>query len=214
MTDLPRPVRLYTVSTAPNPRRVLAAMALKGIALPLTELDMVVKREQYDEAYLAKTGRPVIPALELESGEFLTETIAITRYLEHFHPDPPLFGRNALEAARIEMWQRRAEFEVLIPVAMVFRHGHPGMVGLEDQVPAWAEANLPRVEKGFAMLENRLRESPFLAGDSLTVADITAYMSVDFAKVSRIRPSEDKTALAEWAAKLKAMPGFAMKKPG
>ncbi|MGG7568169.1 glutathione S-transferase N-terminal domain-containing protein [Rhodovulum sp. DZ06] len=214
MTDLPRPARLYTVSTAPNPRRVLAAMALKGIEIPLVEMDMVVKKEQYAPDYIAKTGRPVIPALELETGEILTETVAITRYLDALVPEPPLFGRDPLEAARIEMWQRRAEFELLVPVAMVFRHGHPGMAELESQVGDWARVNLPRVEKGFQMLEDRLQASPFLGGDALSVADITAYMACDFAKVSKLRPSEDKTALAAWQAKLKAMPGFAMKKPG
>lgn len=213
MTDLPRPLRLYTVSSAPNPRRVHAAMALKGIEIPLVELDMMQARDQYAPAHLARTeGRPAIPALELENGEVLTESVAITRYLEALAPEPPLFGRTPLEAARIEMRNRHAELELLLPVAAVFRHSHPAMAGLETQIPAWADLNRPRAEKGFAMLDAVLQRTPYLAGEAISVADITAYMAVDFAGAARLRPGAALTALAEWRARLAALPGFARPK--
>lgn len=209
MSDLPRPLRLYTVPTAPNPRRVHAAMALKGIEIETVALDMTGARQQYAPEHLARTGgRPVIPALELESGEVLTETVAITRYLDALWPEPPLFGRTPLEAARIEMRGRQAEFEILIPVAAVFRHGHPAMATLETQVPAWSEANIPRVATGFARLNATLQDAPFLGGEIISVADITAYMAVDFAKVMKLRPDPALTALLDWQARLGALPGF------
>lgn len=209
MTDLPQPVRLHTVSTAPNPRRVLAFMAHKGLKLPLVEYDMGV-RAHYAPEYVAKAGRPVIPALELETGEYLTESIAICRYLEALFPENPLFGRDALDAARIEMWQRRAEFELLIPVAAVFRHSHPAMAGLEEQVPEWSKANRSRVLKGLGALNDRLSASAFLGGEAFSVADITAQITIDFMRVTKIAIPDDMTALLDWRARMAAMPCFAM----
>lgn len=208
MTDLPQPVRLHSVSTAPNPRRVLAFMAHKGVTLPLVEYDMGA-REHYAPEYIAKAGRPVIPALELDTGEFLTESIAICRYLEAVFPQTPLFGRDALEAARIEMWQRRAEFELLAPVAAVFRHSHHAMATLEAQVPAWAEANRPRVLKGLGVLNARLSDSAHLGGEEFSVADISANLAVDFMRVTRIAIPDDMTALLDWRARMAAMACFA-----
>jgi glutathione S-transferase len=208
MIEPPRPVRLHTVSTAPNPRRVAAFMAAKGISLPSVEYDMGA-RAHYAPEYVAKAGRPVIPALELETGEFLTETVAICRYLEALHPETPLFGADPLGGARIEMWQRRAEFEMLLPVAAVFRHSHPAMAGLEAQVPDWAQANRVRVLKGFGMLNDRLGVSAHLGGDAFSIADITAWITVDFSRVTRIAVPPEMTALTQWRDRLALMPCFA-----
>jgi glutathione S-transferase len=208
MTDLPKPLRLHTVSTAPNPRRVAAFMACKGITLPLVEYDMGA-RAHYAPEYIALAGRPVIPALELDSGEVLTETIAICRYLEAFYLGTPLFGADPLAAARIEMWQRRAEFELLLPVAAVFRHSHPAMAGLEDQVPDWADGNRARVLKGFATLDARLAISAHLGGEGFSVADITAYVTVDFSRVTKIAIPAEMTALLAWRDRMAALACFA-----
>lgn len=207
MTALPQPVRLVTCSTAPNPRRVAVFMAEKGIELPRTEID-ISTRAHYAPEHLAQFGTHHLPGLVLDDGSTLTETVAICRYLEALHPEPNLMGRDALDAARIEMWQRRAEFLLMWPIAFVFRHSHPSMATLEDQVAAWAESNRPRVLQGMALLQGRLAESPFLAGDRFTIADITAWLSLDFMRVTKIRVPEDHAALLRWQAALAERPAF------
>ena len=87
-----------------------------------------------------------MPALVLDDGTVITELIAICRYFEVLQPEPPLFGVGAKEIALVEMWNRRCEINFFANVAAVFRHLHPAMKELEvPQVPAWAEANRPRV---------------------------------------------------------------------
>ena len=208
MTD-PAPLRLHTTSTAPNPRRVHIFCEEKGIDLPKVEIDIGLKTHKTED-YIARTGSSHVPALELEDGSYLTESIAICRYLEAFHPDPPLFGRAALEAARIEMWQRRMELYLMIPVAQVFRHLHPSMRELENQVPDWAEVNRPRMFDGLRRLEQALRENgDFVGGPEFSVADITAIVSVDFMRVTREKVPDELTAVLEWRERMHARPSVA-----
>ncbi|MGM0584013.1 MAG: glutathione S-transferase [Pseudomonadota bacterium] len=211
MTELPGLKLLVTCSTAPNPRRVSAFLAEKGVEVPRKEIDLAT-REHYSPEHLAKFGTHHLPGLELDDGTCLTETVAISRYVEALHPEPNLMGRDPLDAAIIEMWQRRAEFLVMLPVAAVFRHSHPSMATLEDQVQEWAESNRPRVMAGMELLDRRLRESPYIAGDRFTIADITAWISLDFMRVTKIRPPEDHEGLLRWQAELAERPSLARPK--
>ena len=128
-----------------------------------------------------------VPALVLDDGTVITESIAICRYFEALQPDPPLFGRGALEIARIEMWNRRLELHLLFPVSHVFRHSHPAMKAMEvPQVPAWAEANKPRILEFITLLDRELEGPPFMAGDTFTVADITGLVAIDFMKPAKL----------------------------
>ncbi len=204
---LPRPVRLFDCLPAPNPRRVRVFFAEKGVVLPTEQVD-IMAGAQFGE-YRARVGTHHVPALELEDGRFLTESTAICRYVEALWPEPNLMGKNALEAAEIEMWSRRAEFGLLAPAAAVLRHGNPKMAVMEDQCPEWAEANRPRVIAGLEWLDRRLAESPYLAGGRFTIADITAAVAVDFLRPSRIAVPEDLGALAEWRKRLAARPAMA-----
>ncbi len=207
MTELPRPVELVTCSTAPNPRRVAAFLAEKGIELPRTEID-IATRAHYAPEHLARFGTHHLPGLVLSDGSTLTETVAICRFIEGLQPEPNLMGRDPLEAARIEMWQRRVELMLMLPVAFVFRHSHPSMAELETQVQEWSEANRPRVAAALDLLDRRLRETPYIAGDRFTIADITAYVSLDFMRVTRIRIPESHAALLAWQAGLRERPSL------
>ena len=109
-----------------------------------------------------------VPALVLDDGMVITESIAICRYFEALHPDPPLFGRGALQIAQIEMWNRRVELQFLFPVSHVFRNSHPAMKEMEvPQVPAWAEANKPRIRSSSPCSIAELKHRPFIAGDHI-----------------------------------------------
>jgi len=205
MNGTPKPIRLLTTSTAPNPRRVNMFLAEKGVEIPKVEIDITVNEHKTPE-YLAKTQLPHVPALQLEDGTTLTESVAICRYIEALHPNPPLFGTDPLEAAVIEMWNRRVEFYLLLPIAQVFRHTNPNMAHLEDQVPEWAEVNRPRVLKGMEMLEKRLKLAPFIGGPCISVADISALVALDFIRVIRMPVPAEMTALTAWLEKMRARP--------
>src|SRR4051795_1260644 len=128
-------MRLYHSGLAPNARRVRMFLAEKGIAIPLVAVDLA-KLEQRSDDFSAKNPFQIVPALELDDGSVITESIAICRYLEELHPEPPLFGTDALGRASVEMWQRRIEFGLLAAAANALRHLHPAMAQMEvPQVP-------------------------------------------------------------------------------
>ena len=203
--SLPEPVMLYDTPRAPNPRRVRIFLAEKGIELPRATVD-IMAGDQFAEGFRRKVGSHNVPALELSDGTVLTETVAICRYLEALHPEPNLMGRDALEQARVEMWSRRVEFQLMLPVAAVARHGIPAMAVLEhgDQCPEWAQANVSRVAKGIAWLEESLSGKTFLAGDAFTVADITAIATVGFMRLIRTPIPEGNSATQAWLARCQA----------
>lgn len=118
-------------------------------------------------------------------------------------------GADPLEAAEIEMWQRRVECELLAPVAAVLRHGNSKMAVIETQCLPWAEANRPRVVAGLRALETRLAAKPFVAGPRFTIADITALVAIDFMRAIRTRIPADCAALSAWHASVSARPSAA-----
>ena len=137
-------MKLYDGGRAPNPRRVKVFLAEKGITVPIEQVDLG-KLAHKSPDYTAINPLQRVPALELDDGTIISESIAICRYFEALHPEPPLFGTGPQETAVVEMWERRLEFHLLGPVSHVFRNSHPAMKEMEvPQVPAWAEANKPR----------------------------------------------------------------------
>lgn len=170
---------LYDDAIAPTPRRVRMFLAEKAVDIP-RRLVTIGKGEHLSPDYRSRVPSGRVPALELEDGTIISESVAICRYLEELYPEPNLMGRDAKERALIEMWQRRMEFELLLPLAGVFRHTHPKMAALECQVPAYAEAQKPQAEKRLAQLDRDLSLTEFIAGDRFTIADITAFTTLTF----------------------------------
>jgi glutathione S-transferase len=199
-------MQLYDGGRAPNPRRTRVFLAEKGIKLPMVQVDLGAM-EQMSAAFAAINPIRRVPALVLDDGTVLTESIAICRYFEALQPEPPLFGRGALETARIEMWNRRLELHLLVPVSHVFRNTHPAMKAMEvPQVPAWAEANKPRILEFIAFLDGELKHRPFIAGETFTVADITGLISVDFMKPAKLAVPDEFAHLRRWHAEVSARP--------
>jgi glutathione S-transferase len=199
-------VELYDQPRAPNPRRVNIFLAEKGIDVPTRELNIPAKEHLTDEIE-ALNPVQTLPILVLDDGTAISESIAICRYFEELHPEPPLMGTTPLEKATIEMWQRRMELNLINPIAAVFRHSHPAMAELEvPQVKEWSEANRPRVLKGLEILDAQLGKNQYVAGDRYTIADITALVGVDFTKMGRIEVPENLTNLARWRAEVSARP--------
>ena len=191
-------MKLYDGGRAPNPRRVRVFLAEKGIKVPTEQVDLG-KLQQRSDAYTAINPMQRVPALVLDDGTVITESIAICRYFEALYPDPPLFGRGALDIALVEMWQRRVELHLLLPVSNVFRHLHPAMKQMEDpQVAEWGEANKSRVVTFLQILDGELKNRTYVAGAGYTVADITAMIAVDFMRVSKLSVPDDLGNVRRW----------------
>jgi len=201
-------MKLYDGGRAPNPRRVRIFFAEKGVPLPEIVPVDIGKREHKSEAFTRLNPSQRLPVLVLDDGTALAETIAICRYIESLHPQPPLFGKDAREQALVEMWNRRIELGLFAAVAAVFRHSHPSMAALETQVPEWAEANREQIDDHLWILELQLAGNRFLCGEDLTVADITAGIAIDFMKPSRIPLPEDFVQIRRWHSELTARPSW------
>ncbi|MBU4137082.1 glutathione S-transferase [Brevundimonas sp.] len=203
-------MKLYTSHRAPNPRRVRWVMAEKGIEdVELVEVDILTGEHKTPE-YRARVGVPHVPALELDDGTTISESVAICRYLEALYPEPNLFGRDAREQAVIEMWTRRCEFYLANPIMLSVRHSHPALAALEAvQMPQLADYNRVAAEKFMKTLDRRLADHEFLAADRFTIADIVAVVGLDFARLIKYRPPEELTHLARWLAACRARPAAA-----
>jgi glutathione S-transferase len=209
-------ITLYDCATAPSPRRARILLAEKGIAHETVAVDLRAG-EQFGAAFRAINPQCTVPALRTEEGEVLTDNAAIAAYVEARYPEPPLLGRTPLEKAQVASWNWRAEFEGLLAIAEALRNGSPAMAnralpGPNDyaQIPELAQRGLARVQNFFVMLDAHLAASEFVAGDAFSIADITAVVVVDFARVVKVKPSEQHPNLLRWRAAMALRPTMAL----
>lgn len=198
-------MKLYDSKMAPNPRRVRVFLAEKGVEVPTVQVD-IGKAENRQPAYLAKNPMGGVPILELDDGTVLSESVAICRYFEETHPDPPLMGTDAKDRAVVEMWQRRMELEVALPAMQCFRNTHDFFKGRIPQVPEYGEVMRELAGKRLAWLDEVLAEREFVAGERYTIADITALVGIDFGRVTGIRIQPDQKHLQRWHEAVSARP--------
>lgn len=193
---------------APNPRRVRIFAAEKGISLPMRDIS-IPAREQKSPEFLALNPRGQTPALQLDDGTVITESVAICRYLEGLHPEPPLFGGDALSQAMVEMWSRRVEMVLMPPVGAVWVHTHAFTARLPGRNAEWGEANRPRVDEALRFFDESLKDRAWLTGDAYSIADILLLTTIDFAGFVGLPVPEDLTALRDWHARTSARPSAA-----
>lgn len=196
---------LWDSKTAPNPRRVRIYLAEKGITVPTQQIDIAAK-ENRAPAFLAKNPLGGVPVLELDDGTCIAESIAICRYFEEQQPEPPLFGTGPTDRALVEMWQRRMELSLLVPVSHAFQHTHQFFAGRITQVADYGAAAKATAERQLQWLDGQLGDRAYVAGDRYTVADITALVAVDFGRVSGIRIKPEQKNLARWHADVSSRP--------
>lgn len=199
-------MKIVQTRQAPNPRRVRIFLAEKGVEVAFEELDLM-KGELKTPEFMKLNALQRVPVLVLDDGTAIAETMAICRYFETDKPEPPLFGKGALGVAKVEMWNRRMELNLLFHVAQAFRHLHPAMAHLEvPQVAAWGESNKPKALETLALLDGALGTTRFVAGDAYSVADITALVAVDFMKPARIQRPEGSKNLERWYGEVSSRP--------
>lgn len=199
-------ITLYDCSTAPSPRRARILLAEKGITHHTIQVDLK-NGEQLSDAYREINPLCTVPALRTEGGLVLTDNAAITAYLEAAFPAPALLGVTPEEKAEIASWNWRVEFEGLLAIADALRNSTPTMAkralpGPVDyvQIPELAQRGLARVQQFFVTLNEHLATREFIATDRFSIADITAVVAVDFARVVKVKPDESHPHLQRWRA--------------
>lgn len=201
-------MKLYTAPRAPNPRRVEMFIAEKGIEGIVREPVDLNSGEHATPAFLARNPMARVPVLELDDGRFLAESRAICTFLEGRYPEPNLMGVTSEERAFIEMADRQAEFHLLATVANLVRHTHPGLATLErPQFPEFGAAQGEKLLDVARRFDTLLATRPWIAGDRFTIADITAFCAVEFARLAKFKPADAGLAqLAAWRDRVAQRP--------
>jgi glutathione S-transferase len=199
-------MKLYGLKNAPNPRRVRIFLAEKRVSIPIDEFDMETMGHKAP-SFLVKNPLGQLPVLELDDGTPLCESVAICRYFEETIPEPPLFGRSTLERAQVEMWNRRMEIELLLPVIDVFVHTHPFWSGKRTQLPDWGARRRQHVVERMRWLDSELKDRQFIGIDRYNIADITAQVALLTARGAlKLAIPEDHPNLARWWAAVSSRP--------
>ena len=209
-------ITLYDCATAPSPRRARIFLAEKGVAHGTVPVDLR-SGEQLSEAYRSINPQCTVPALRTEGGLLLADNAGIAAYLEARYPEPPLLGATPEEKAEVASWNWRMEFEGLLAIAEALRNSAPAMVqralpGTVNyaQIPALAERGLARVDQFLDLLNDRLSGREFIATERFSVADITAVVALDFARIVKRKPLEQHTELLRWRAAMGQRPSMAL----
>lgn len=205
-------MNFYDCATAPSPRRARMFIAEKGLEIETRQVDLRNDGHRAPE-FLALNQHGTVPVLTTDAGTHLTENIAIAGYLEAMHPEPPLMGTTPDEKGAVLMWNAICEFHCGMSIAEALRNASPALKDRAlpgavnyDQIPKLAERGAKRLQVFYATLEQRLRDSSWLAGDTFTMADITGYVFCDFARIVKMMPPEENTATQAWIAKIASRP--------
>ena len=209
-------ITLYDCSTAPSPRRARILLAEKGVAYDTVQIDLR-QGEHMSAAFRQINPLCTVPALRTADGLVLTDNASIAAYLEAACPQPPLMGVTPQEKAEVAGWQWRVEFEGLMAIAEALRNSAPAMAnralpGPVDyaQIPALAERGLARVRQFLADLNRHLDGRDTIATERFSLADITAVVTVDFARVVRIKPGDEHPHLLRWRAAMAQRPSMSL----
>ena len=200
-------MKLYNSLAAPNPKRVRVFLAEKGLEIPTVNIDFE-KDEQRAPDFLKINSLGLVPALVLDDGTVLTESVAICRYLDELHPDPPLFGTDAPSRAQVEMWNRRMEMEVFRHCGDVAQHTFQFFADKITQVPAYAEAQRTKAAERFRWLDGEIAGRDYIAGAQFTMADIIGITAYNLAKMIEIEIGDDLDNLNGWFERVSARPSF------
>lgn len=202
-------MKFYTAPIAPNPLRVEIFMKEKNIYDNFEIINVELAQESKSEEHLSRNFMGLVPVLGLDDGRYLSESRAICTFLEGMYPEPNLMGKDYTERAFIEMADRQAEFGILFPIAQWVRHIHPGLANLEKpQVQEWGKVNEIRTKRAVGMADILLGRHEFLAGNDFTIADITLFCALNFARVVKYKAWEEFENIAKWRSKLLERPAF------
>ena len=197
-------------SFGPNPRAVRMFMAEKGISLPSEEVDLLAG-DNRKPPYTDKNPGGQMPALELDDGTIIAETVAIFEYLEEKNPSPALVGSTAEERAETRMWQRRIEMGITENLYNGFRYS-AGLDLFKDRMrclPEAADGLKAKAQDGLEWLDALMDGREYIAGDRFTMVDIILFCCTDFtAGVGQPIDPAQKNLIA-WKERIGARPSAA-----
>ena len=209
-------ITLYDCATAPSPRRARIFLAEKNVVHETVAIDLR-SGEQLGDAYRRINPQCTVPALRSDEGLLLSDNAAIAAFLEARFPQPPLLGETPQEKAEVASWNWRVEFEGMLAIAEAMRNSAPSMAnralaGPVDyaQINELAQRGLARLQQFFIALDERLAGHDFVAADRFSVADITAVVAVDFARVVKVKPDERHPHLQRWRAAMAQRPSMSL----
>ncbi len=205
-------MKFYDCATAPSPRRVRIFIAEKGMDIPVVEVDLR-NAEQLSPEFKAVNPRCTVPVLELDDGTILADIFGICGYLEELQPEPDLMGKDAVERALVTQWSRYMEEDGATSIRDALRNRAKGLKGRAltgpvdyEQIPELAERGRLRTERFLVDLDARLGKSEYVALPRFTMADITAFVAVEFAKWVKVEAQEGQTNLKRWHDAVAARP--------
>ena len=206
-------MKLHDFTLAPNPKRVRMFLAEKGVSVPTVQVNARAG-EQFTDSYRKINPFTVVPALELDDGTVIAESIAICRYFEETHPEPPLFGTGAVERARVEMWNRRAEFNAYLAAADAVRNstplfegrGVPGVRGGVPQIPDLVPRARATMDRFLRLVDPHLADNEFFAGARFSMADIIGYVALWFGARADIAIPDACANVRRWFDAVAARP--------
>lgn len=200
------PILYDAPNPAPNPRRVRIYLAEKGLSVAVQSLSIVAGEHKGDE-FVAKYPPGQLPVLALDDGRMIGESVAICRYFETLHPEPPLFGTDPVSIAEIDMWMRRVELTLMMPVGNIWAHTHPFTARVvKPQYKDFGESNRPHAVAAMRRFDAVLEGGEYLAGEAYSMADILLLTTIDFATFIGAGMPDDMPALAAWHARVSARP--------
>ena len=207
---------LYDCATAPSPRRARILLAEKGVAHQTVQIDLKAA-EQLGADYRKINPQCTVPALRTDEGDILPNNAAIAAYLEARYPFPPMLGITPMDKAEIADWHWRIEFEGFLPIAEAFRNSSVAMHNRAltgpvnyAQIPELAERGLARLHRFLMALDERLRDRDFVTAQKFSIADIAAVVTIDFARIVKVRPDERHPHLLRWRAAMAQRPAMAL----
>lgn len=189
-------MRIYDFCFAPNPRKLRVYLAEKGLSVPIEQVD-ITKGEHRTPEFLAKNPMGSVPVLELDDGSCLTESLAIIEYFEELHPEPPMIGTEPLERARIRELERLTEMSILNRVSRIFFNTSP-VFAHTHQIPEAAEQALAGLPNALRIMDERIGECTFVAGERPTIADCTLYAAFEHAKLAKVELDPSCRNLMRW----------------
>ena len=207
-------MKLYDYAIAPNPRRVTIFIAEKGIEIETVQIDLRAGEHKTPE-FTALNPMQDVPTLELDDGSCINQVNAICRYLDEVYPQPPLYGRTPSERAQVESWNHRIQNNGILAVTEAYRNMSPNFVNRAvsgpnayAQIPELGERGLARIGDFFTDMDAHFADNQFILGDYFSVVDITAFITVDFAKWVKMRIPKECIHLKRWFDEMSARPSI------
>lgn len=198
-------MKLYDFAQAPNPRKVRTYLAEKGLTLPMETVN-IAAGESHTPEFLKKNPLGAVPVLELDDGSYLTESLVIIEYLEELHPNPPMIGTSPVARARVRELERMAELGVVARVGTIFQNTAPFFAGRIKQSPEAAESARTQLAKSLTVIDQRIGQHPFVAGEHPTIADCTLFVGLEFAEFAQVAIDPACANIVRWHRAFKQRP--------